>query len=60
MHTQTEVAVGTNIWLKAPGLTLTPICARVVWAEGLLMGCTFVTPLLQATVEKALATTSVV
>lgn len=57
MHTQTEVAVGTNIWLK---LMLTPICARVVWAEGLLIGCTFVTPLLQATVEKALATTSVV
>lgn len=47
--THLELAVGTDVWLRLPGLEACH--ARVVWAEGPSVGCAFERPLHPAVVE---------
>ena len=41
--THLELAPGTEVWLKLPGLESWP--SKVVWMDGYLMGCAFNRPL---------------
>jgi hypothetical protein len=47
--THLELAVGTDLWLKLPGLESWH--SRVVWMRGHLLGCEFVRPLHPAVLE---------
>jgi hypothetical protein len=48
-----ELAVGTDVWLRLPGLE--PSHARVVWSEGNFLGCAFARPLHPAVVDMVVA-----
>ena len=47
--THLELAEGTDVWLKLPGLETWH--SRVVWMHGHLVGCEFVRPLHPAVLE---------
>ncbi len=47
--THLELMAGADVWLKLPGLE--SLHARVVWAEGHLLGCQFVRPLHPAVLD---------
>ena len=47
--THLELADGTDLWLKLPGLE--SLHARVVWMNGHLLGCEFVRPLHPAVLD---------
>jgi hypothetical protein len=47
--THLELNVGTDIWLKLPGLETWH--SRVVWMRGHLVGCAFVRPLHPAVLQ---------
>lgn len=49
INTHLELAVGTDVWLRLPGLE--PSLARVMWIEGCLAGCAFERPLHPAVLE---------
>lgn len=50
--THLELMIGTEVWLKLPGLETLP--ARVVWMDGYLMGCAFARPLHPAVLDNIL------
>jgi hypothetical protein len=47
--THLELAGGTDVWLKLPGLE--SLHGRVVWMQGHLLGCEFVRPLHPAVLD---------
>jgi len=47
--THLELPIGTDVWLKLPGLETWH--SRVVWMSGHLLGCAFVRPLHPAVVQ---------
>lgn len=47
--THLELAVGTDVWLRLPGLEAS--LARVMWVDGNLAGCAFDRPLHPAVLE---------
>ncbi|TFI60019.1 PilZ domain-containing protein [Sphingomonas parva] len=47
--THLELPVGTDVWLKLPGLETWH--SRVVWMSGHLLGCAFVRPLHPAVLQ---------
>jgi hypothetical protein len=47
--THLELADGTDLWLKLPGLE--SLHARVIWMNGHLLGCEFVRPLHPAVLD---------
>lgn len=47
--THLELEIGTDVWLKLPGLESWH--ARVAWVNGHLLGCEFVRPLHAAVVQ---------
>ena len=47
--THLELLEGTDVWLRLPGLE--PFHARVAWAEGHFVGCSFERPLHPADVD---------
>jgi len=49
IDTHLELAVGTDVWLRLPGLE--PSLAHVMWREGYLAGCAFERPLHPAVLE---------
>ena len=51
--THLELAVGTDVWLRLPGLEASH--AHVVWAEGQYVGCAFIRPLHPAVLEMIVA-----
>ncbi|WP_114953550.1 PilZ domain-containing protein [Sphingosinicella terrae] len=51
--THLELAVGTDVWLRLPGLEACH--GRVVWAEGPSVGCAFERPLHPAVVDMIVA-----
>jgi len=51
--THLALANGTDVWLRLPGLE--PCHARVVWAEGHLVGCAFERPLHPAVLQMVIA-----
>jgi hypothetical protein len=55
VQTQLGLAPGSYVWLKLPGQEA--MSTRVVWAEGDIAGCEFVTPLHHASVEQLLVNT---
>ena len=47
--THLELHIGTDVWLKLPGLE--SLHGRVVWMSGHLLGCEFVRPLHPAVLD---------
>jgi hypothetical protein len=53
-ETQAPIAVGTQVWLKLPGLE--PTSSHCVWSEGQRAGFEFANPLHHATLDLISAT----
>jgi hypothetical protein len=51
--THLELNVGTDVWLRLPGLE--PTHAQVAWSGGQFVGCAFVRPLHPAVVDMLVA-----
>jgi hypothetical protein len=53
-ETATAIPIGTQVWLKLPGLE--PTSSHCVWSEGLVAGFEFASPLHVATLDLVIAT----
>ena len=53
-ETATPIAIGTQVWLKLPGLE--PTSSHCVWSDGDRAGFEFATPLHSATLDLVIAT----
>ena len=53
--THLDLAPGSDVWLRLPGLE--PCHARVVWAEGHLVGCSFLRALHPAVLQMIIGKT---
>lgn len=49
IDSQLDLAVGTDVWLRLPGLE--PCHARVAWVDGYVAGCAFERPLHPAVLD---------